>query len=85
MGVQVQGRAHFLLGCGSRGELNRREWRKCLESLGLMESGEFEEKEIKSSRSQTLEFTGSESELGKGASENSETKQLGSWELARPD
>lgn len=81
----MQGRAHFLLGCGRGGELNRREWRKCLESLGLVESGEFEEKEIKSGRSQALEFTGSESELGKGASENSETKQLGSWELARPD
>lgn len=31
-----------------------------------MESGEFEENEIKSGRSQTLEFTGSESDLGKG-------------------
>ena len=77
MGVQAQGRAHFLLGCGRGGELNRGESRKCLGSLGLMESGEFEENEIKSGRSQTLEFTGSESELGKGDSENSGTKELG--------
>ena len=42
-----------------------------------MQSGEIEENEIKNGRSQTLEFTGSESELGKGASENSETKELG--------
>ena len=77
MGVQAQGRSHFLLGCGRGGELNRGESRKCLGSLGLMESGEFEENEIKSGRSQTLEFTGSESELGKGASENSGTKELG--------